>query len=139
MSVLTATHHTLNFNSLSFDKFEELCFWLVDETGEYELVEHFGGGGDKNRDVVGYTPDHELDYFQCKRYDSLSYSILKDELDSILVHIDANEIKGPRRIYFVLSSSVSPEAKDKAKEYAKNIDLPEPAFWEPVILDKKVK
>ena len=68
MSVLTATHHTLNFNSLSFDKFEELCFWLVDETGEYELVEHFGGGGDKNRDVVGYTPEHELDYFQCKRY-----------------------------------------------------------------------
>lgn len=136
---LTATRHTLNFNSLSFDKFEELCYWLVDDLGEYQSVEHYGGTGDKNRDVIGYNYDNELDYFQCKRYEGLNYGFLKDELDGIAKHVKDEEIKKPHRIYFVLSSTVSPDAKDKLKKYALEIDLPEPTFWEPVILDKKVK
>lgn len=136
---LTATRHTLNFNSLSFDKFEELCLWLAEDLGEYKTVEHYGGTGDKNRDVIGYTYDDELDYFQCKRCEGLSYGVLKNELDGISKHVKEGEIKKPRRIYFVLSSSVSSEAKDKLKGHAKEIGLPEPSFWEPVILDKKVK
>lgn len=136
---LTATRHTLNFNSLSFDKFEELCLWLVEDLGEYKIVEHYGGTGDKNRDVIGCTYDDELDYFQCKRYEGLAYGVLKTELDGISKHIKDGAIKRPRRIYFVLSSSVSSEVKDKLKSYVKEIDLPEPSFWEPVILDKKVK
>lgn len=137
--MLTATRHTLNFNALSFDKFEDLCFWLVEDSGEYKLVEHYGGAGDKNRDIIGYTFDDELDYFQCKRYEDPTYAVLKKELDGILEHVTTEEIKKPRRIYFVLSSSVSPDAKDKLKDYAESINLPVPAFWEPVILDKKVK
>lgn len=138
-NMLTATRHTLNFNALSYDKFEEFCFWLVEDLGEYKLVEHYGGGGDKNRDVIGYTYDDELDYFQCKRYEDPTYNVLKKELDSVLEHISANEIKKPRRLFFVLSSSASPDAKDKAKKYATDNGLQEPAFWEPVILDKKAK
>lgn len=134
-----ATRHSLNFNSLSYDKFEELCFWLLDDSGEYEIIEHYGGTGDKNRDVIGYTSDGEVDYFQCKRYEGLTYSVLKNELDGILQHVATGEIKKPRRLYFVLSSSVSADAKDKAKKYATDHDLVEPAFWEPVVLDKKVK
>ncbi len=136
---LTATRHTLNFNALSYDKFEALCFWLVDDSGEYEKVEHYGGTGDKNRDVIGYTPEEEVDYFQCKRYEGLSFSVLKGELDSLQKHISRGDIKKPRRICFVLSSSVSPEAKDQTKKYAIANGLPEPTFWEPMILDKKVK
>jgi hypothetical protein len=136
---LTATHHTLNFNSLSYDKFEGMCFWLVDDSGEYEKVEHYGGTGDKNRDVIGYTPDGEVDYYQCKRYEGLTHTVLKGELESLGEHIKAGTVKKPRRIYFVLSSSVSANAKDQAKHYATENDLPEPAFWEPIILDKKIR
>ena len=139
MNSLTATRHTLNFNSLSYDKFEALCFWLVDDSGEYEKVEYYGGTGDKNRDVVGYTIDEEVDYFQCKRYEGLSFGVFKEELDSLLGHIAAGDIKKPRRLCFVLSSQASPDAKDKTKKYASEKGLPEPSFWEPVILDKKVK
>lgn len=138
-NILTATRHTLNFNSLSYDKFEALCFWLVDDSGEYEKVEHYGGTGDKNRDVIGYTSDGEVDYFQCKRYEGLNYSVLKGELDSLLQHISANNVKKPRRLCFVLSSPASAEAKDQAKKYALEKELPEPSFWEPIILDKKIK
>lgn len=113
--------------------------WLVEDLGEYKTAEHYGGTGDKNRDVIGYTYDDELDYFQCKRHEGLTYGILKSELDGISKHVKSGEIKKPRRIYFVLSSSVSSEAKDKLKSYAHEVGLPEPSFWEPVILDKKVK
>lgn len=136
---LTATYHTLNFNSLSYDKFEDLCFWIVEDLGEYKLIERYGGTGDKNRDVVAYTFDDELDYFQCKRYEDPNYGVLEKELGAILQHINAGEIKKPRRIYFVLSSNISSGAKDKLKKYATTIGLSEPSFWEPVILDKKVK
>lgn len=136
---LTATHHPLNFNALSYDNFEGLCFWLVEDLGEYKLVEHYGGSGDKNRDVIAYTHDDELDYFQCKRYEDPKYSVIKEELDSILGHIETSKIKKPRRLFFVLSSHASPDTKDKAKKYATENGLPEPAFWEPIILDKKVK
>jgi len=135
---LTATRHKLDFNLLSFDKFEELCLWLVEDLGKYKTVEHYGGTGDKNRDIIGYN-DNELDYFQCKRCKKLTYSILKSELDSISKHVKEKKIKRPRCIYFLLSSFVSPNAKDKIKIYAKEIDLPEVFFWGPVILDKKVK
>jgi hypothetical protein len=139
MNRLTATRHTLDFNALSYDKFEELCFWLVEDSGEYDKVEYYGGAGDKKRDVIGYSFDDEQDYFQCKRYDNPSYGVLKEEIDGMISHIQAGEIKKPRRIYFVLSSAASPDAKDRSKQYASDNDLPEPTFWEPVILDKKIK
>lgn len=136
---LTATYHTIDLNLLSPDKFEHFCFWLVDDSAEYKTVEYYGGPGDKGRDVIGYTYDDDLDYFQCKRRKDLNYSLLKTELDGIASNVKEEKIKPPRRICFVLSSSVSPDAKDKLKQYARRINLPEPNFWEPIILDKKVK
>lgn len=58
--ILNATRHTLDFNNLSHDKFEEFCLWLVEDSLEYEHAEHYGGSGDKNRDIVGYTFDNEV-------------------------------------------------------------------------------
>ncbi len=136
---LTATYHTLDFNLLSPEKFEHFCFWLADDCGEYKEVQYYSGSGDKGRDVIGCTFDGDLDYFQCKRYASLNYGILKEELDRIANHVKKGKIKKPRRIYFVLSSSLSPDAKDKLRSYAGTVDLPEPDFWDPVVLDKKIK
>lgn len=136
---LTATHHMLDFNLLSPDKFAQLGHWLSEDMGEYRTVDYYEGSGDKGRDVIGITHDDELDYFQCKRYKDITYSVLKAELDKIAGHVKVGEIDRPRRIYFVVSSSVSPEARDKAKAYAGSVDLPTPDFWGPVILDRKVK
>ncbi len=135
---LTATHHNLDFNLLPSDKFAQLGHWMADGTGEYRTVDYYEGSGDKGRDAIGITFEDELDYFQCKRYKEINYSVLKAELDKIAGYVKAGEIKLPRRIYFVISSAASPDAKDKAKAYAQSIDLPTPDFWGPVVLDKKV-
>ncbi len=135
---LTATHHTLPFNQLPEDEFEHLCLWLVDDSIEYIKVDYYGGPGDKGRDVVAYTSEDELDYYQCKRQRKITYNDLEQELNKIFRSIREKEIKQPRAIYFVTSSSVSPNAKDKSKAYAEKVGLPLPNFLEPPILHKKV-
>ncbi len=136
---LTATYHSLSFKDLPSDKFEHFCFWLVEDSGEYKSVEDYGGSGDKSRDVIGKTYEEELDYFQCKRYETIDFNDLKIELDKINLYVTNGKLKKPRRIYFVTTCTVSPQVKDKLKEHAQKINLPEPDFWGPVILDKKVK
>lgn len=139
MNTLTATRHNLDFNLLSPEKFAQLGYWLVEDLREYKAVDYYEGSRDKGRDVIGITYDDDLDYFQCKRYQEITYSTFKEELDKITKYVKDGEIKSPRRIYFVTSSSASPESKDRAKTYAKSIGLPEPDFWGPIVLDKKIK
>jgi hypothetical protein len=136
---LTATYHLLDFNKLSPDKFSEMCLWFVDESGEYKHVEYYDAKGDKQRDVIAHTHEGELDYYQCKRQKEVNFSDLKGELEQLYAHIKNGEIRKPRTIYFVLSTSASPDAKDKIKKYAVGLGFSEPIFWEPVILDKKIK
>lgn len=139
MNQLTATHHTLDFNLLPPDKFAQLGHWLAEDMGEYRTVDYYEGSGDKGRDVIGITHDEDLDYFQCKKYQDITYAVFKMELDKIAGYVKTGEIVRPRRIYFVISSSASPEARDKTKAYAQIVDLPIPDFWGPVVLDKKIK
>jgi len=136
---LTATYHILPFKELPADKFEHFCLWLVEDSGEYQSVEDYGGSGDKSRDVLGKTYEEGLDFFQCKRYESIDFSDLKVELDKINLYIANGKLKKPRRIYFVTTCPVSSGVKDKLKVFAQSLNLPEPTFWGPVILDKKVK
>jgi len=136
----TATHHLLDFNLLSPEDFANCCHWLVYNTGEYPHVEFYDSTSDKKRDVIGYTEDEEPDYFQCKRYkDTVTYGELKTELDELKGHIENDELKKPRQIYFVLSIGTGAETKDKIKSYAVSIGLPEPRFWERKTLDMKVR
>lgn len=136
---LTATYHPLDFNVLSPEEFVNFCLWLAIDSGEYKNVELYDGPGDKNRDVIGYSFEKEIDYFQCKRYKkSPVYGELKAELDELNLHIQLQEIKRPRSIYFVLSTDASAKVKDDIKKYARYVGLPEPIFWEHNILDKKI-
>lgn len=135
---LTATYHIFDFNKLSSDKFSELCYWLVEDSGDYRNVEYYEGTGDKKRDIIGHADDGSLDYFQCKRYGEIGFSILKKELDDLLENITKG-LKKPRQIFFVTSSEVSADTKDKTKAYAESIGLTEPIFWGPITLDRKVK
>jgi hypothetical protein len=136
---LTATTHPVDFNHLSPQDFSKLCFWFVEDSGEYENVEFYDGPGDKQRDVIGYINDEDIHYYQCKRYKSISYSDIKSELEDIEKHISEDEIPFPKRLYFVSSVEVSPKAKDQSKKLCGKLNLPELAFWGPVILDKKIK
>lgn len=136
---LTATTHPVDFNHLSPLDFSRLCFWFVDDSGEYEKVEFYDGSGDKQRDVIGYVNSEEIHYYQCKRYKDINYSEIKKELELLKSHIDSKGIPKPARLYFVSSTEVSPSAKDKVKDLCQKLDLADLTFWGPVILDKKIK
>ena len=70
-SNITATRHMLHFEDLSPENFERMVFWLVKRSGEFSEAQHFGGAGDKGRDVLAYIhtgKGREKWYIQCKKY-----------------------------------------------------------------------
>ena len=51
---ITATRHPLSFKTISADDFERLCYWIVEDSKDFDIVEHYGMTGDKKRDIIGY-------------------------------------------------------------------------------------
>ena len=63
---VTRTAHPLPFYRLSPTDFERLCFWVIYDSKNYDMVQHYGGMGDEGRDVIAYksitTPKKEMNY-----------------------------------------------------------------------------
>jgi hypothetical protein len=120
-----------------------MCYWIVEESKEFDIVEHYGMTGDKKRDIIGYK--HKIDdktdkwYFQCKNYQTASYSDFEKELKSIKCHFDENLDFKPDSIIFITGCVVSSDCKDKTKKFGKSLGLSRVYFWTQIELDQKVK
>lgn len=121
---------------LSPERFEDLTEMIVQEDENYIDVERYGGRGDKSRDIIAKIKNDDSGYkvlFQAKRYKKITLTTLKDELDSIKEHFFTKKlnISTPiRDIKFCLADSPSVKIKDDTKDYAKELGIPIPTFWE---------
>src|SRR3989339_220087 len=134
----------LPFLQLSPDRFESLVLKILSEDSNYRNVEPYGGMGDKKRDVLakmvvdGKISDKST-LFQAKRHKTTSSTTLNGELDKIKIHFfDTAEPATPiEGIVFCLADVPSPIIKDRVKECARALGLPEPIFWDARLLDVK--
>lgn len=140
---VTSTRHILPFSNLSDKDFERLCYWVVEKSSNFDIVEHYGMTGDKKRDIIGYKHNKagrpEQWYFQCKNYKKIYFAILRDELDAIKNYSDKDKDFKPDAIVFVTGCSVSSRCKDRVKEYAETLSLGSVYFWTNIELDEKAK
>ncbi len=139
---MPATQHQHHFDDLSPDDFERLIYWLVERSGEFDHVQWYGGARDKGRDVVAYrhtASGREKWYIQAKRYKSISFATLRDELDKLAGHAKAEPDFRPHTIVFATACDVPPQAKDQAEAHAKELGLPALYFWGRLELDERLK
>jgi len=138
---ITRTLHLLDFHKLSYEDFERLCFWVVKRSDEFDSAEKYGMTGDKKRDVIGYKHNtsgkKEQWYFQCKRYQKISFANFREELDAIAKHSQQTKDFKPDAIVFVSACPITPGCKDQTKEYASQLGFPLVYFWTNEELDEK--
>jgi len=138
-----ATRHQHHFGDLSPDDFERFVYWLVKRCGEFDEVQWYGGARDKGRDVVAYrhapATEREKWYIQCKRYQSITFSTLRVELDKLAQHAREEPRFAPDVVVFASACPVPPQAKDQAAAHARALNLPEPYYWGRLELDERLK
>jgi len=136
------TNNLVDFLNLSPTDFERIVYWIVEEGGKFDNVEHIGGTGDEAKDVIGYKDkgdgNHSLTYFNCKRYKDISPGVLKKELDEINKHplVDGDRLEA---IYFCTAESVSPQGKKEIKKHGKSYGFKKIIFWGRTELDNFYK
>jgi hypothetical protein len=139
---VTSTRHLLQFSALSPEDFERLVYWLVRRSGEYDEVQWYGGEGGKGRDVVAYkrtSAGREKWYIMCKRYERITFATLRNELDKLAHFATEQPDFAPYAIVFATACLVPPQTRDRAAEYARQLNLPEPYCWSQLELDEMVK
>lgn len=138
----------LPFTAHHEDQFERMIFMLIDESPkEWKNAEHHGGTGDGGRDitahaVLGTKVSEKFTIFQAKRYTRISFDVLKGEMDKIYDRFfvkNTDEKKQPEKIYFCLACVATSTLKDKVREYAEKIGLPECLVWGATELDSKMR
>lgn len=138
---ITITRRILPFSILQSNEFEELCYWIVERSSMFDKTEHYGGMGDKQRDIIGYKYNtvgrREKWYFQCKNYNKINLLTFKNELDLIKKHSDASKDFKPDNIVFVTGCPVSPNCKDETKKYGIELSFESIIFWTDVELNEK--
>jgi hypothetical protein len=105
-------------------------------------VQWYGGARDKGRDVVAYkhaATKRDKWYIQCKRYQAITFSTLRDELDRLAEHTKDQPDFAPDVIVFATACPVPPQAKDQATGHARALNLPEPYYWGRLELDERLK
>lgn len=142
MTPTPATKHQHHFEDLSPDDFERFVYYLVKRCGDFDEVQWYGGARDKGRDVVAYkhaATGREKWYIQCKRYKSITFSTLRDELDKLAQHAQAEPDFGPDVVVFATACPVPPQARDQAAAHARALNLPQPYYWGRLELDERLK
>jgi hypothetical protein len=128
---VTRGTHVLPFASLSPVDFERLCFGLVRREG-YERAEHLGATGrDDGCDIVAFRNDRRI-VFQCKRYEKLGP---KDAEAVVAEILSLPEQDRPAELILLATCTVSPEARQRARQKAGTIDF---QVWALTELDERV-
>lgn len=136
---VTSTNHILAFQRLSSDDFVRLCFWILKRSNRYKKVEVYEGMGDKQRDIIAYDFENKKHYYQCKRYQQISASTLKHELDLLKTHCDQNAAFIPEEINFIVGCRISPQARDETNEHGASLGFYNITIWSEVELDERAK
>ena len=140
---ITKTAHPLPFFRLSSTDFERLCFWVIHDSKEFDIVQHYGGMGDGGRDIIAYKgitpPKREMWYFQCKRYKKIGFSHFKKELDNLEEHIRSNPDFRPDVVFFVTGCGISAAAKTETTEYGASKGFKNVFFWGETELDRETR
>lgn len=136
---VTASNHILPFQRLSSDDFARLTFWILKRSPKYQKVEYYDGMGDRQRDVVAHTLDNKKHYYQCKKYQQISATTLKKELDLLKPHCDKNPEFKPDEIIFIVGCRISPQARDGVKQYGVILGFVNITIWSEVELDERAK
>lgn len=102
---------------MSEDDFENLTLEWIDGflIKNYELVEKFGGAGDKGRDVVAHidTKSGIWENYQCKHYDHpLMPNEVYIELGKIIYYSFIGDYNPPCKYYFVTPQGVGAKLSD---------------------------
>jgi len=138
----TATKHPHHFDDLSPDDFERFIYWLVKRSRDFSEVQWYGGARDRGRDIVAYkhtATGREKWYIQCKRYQSIDFATLREELDKLAEHAKRAKDFAPDVIVFATACSIPPQIKDQATAHSHALALPEPYYWGRWELDEGLK
>ncbi len=97
------------------DSFESFILeWLYGcKKTKYFSIKQIGGAGDKGRDIIAYYKDGEVDYYQCKHYNTaLAPSNFYVELGKLCYYTYKGEIPIPKKYYIIASNDVGPLLQD---------------------------
>ena len=140
---ITKTAHPLPFFHLSPTDFERLCFWVIHDSKEFDIVQHYGGMGDSGRDVIAYkeftTPKREMWYFQCKHYKRIGFSHFKKEIDKLEEHTRLSLDFRPDVVIFVTGCNISAQTKTNTVKYSASKGFQNILFWGKTELDRETR
>ncbi len=136
---VTASNHILPFQRLSSDDFVRLSFWILKRSSKYLKIEYYEGMGDRQRDIVAYTTNNKKHYYQCKKYQQISATTLKQELDLLKAHCDKNPEFKPDEITFIVGCRISAQARDEVNDHGVSNSFDNITIWSEVELDERAK
>lgn len=141
MNAVIITTKPLPFYLLSPGEFERMVLWLVERKGYLRPIHLGEGGNEQGRDIVAYkTTDsgEELWYFQCKRYQTISASHLKTEIEKYNKLSIKDPRKRPAGIVFATNAVLTATNEDAVRaccdKYGYSCD-----FWAHSVLDMYIK
>jgi Tfp pilus assembly protein PilF len=111
----------IDFNALSGDEFENMCYWLIDDIPEYRSVHQIGVQNTKAVDISA-KKGKDLYYFQVKRYKDLTNQNIKKILELMKEKINEDGIT-PDAFVIMTSSESGEKRRLYMKEEAKRQGL----------------
>ena len=126
----------IDFNALSGDEFENMCYWLIDDMPEYKSVHQIGVQNTKAVDISAKR-GKQLYYFQVKRYRDLSNRDIQKILQLLKEKTVEDGIK-PDAFVIMTSSEVGEKKRLFMKEEAKKMGLkvPQLEIWDANRIEK---
>lgn len=111
----------IDFNALSGDEFENMCYWLIDDMNDYKSVHQVGVQNTKAVDISA-KKNGNLYYFQVKRYKDLTNQSIKKILTLMKEKTGEDGIT-PYAFVIMTSSEVGEKRRLFMKEEAKKLGL----------------
>ncbi len=111
----------IDFNALSGDEFENMCYWLIDDIPEYRSVHQIGVQNTKAVDISA-KKGKDLYYFQVKRYKDLTNQSIKKIIGLMKEKINEDGIT-PDAFVIMTSSETGEKRRLYMKEEAKRQGL----------------
>ncbi len=126
----------IDFNALSGDEFENMCYWLIDDMPEFKNVHQIGVQNTKAVDISA-KKGKNLYYFQVKRYKDLTNKDIQKILQLLKEKIEDDGIK-PDAFVIMTSSEAGERKRLFIQEEAKKLGLkiPKIEIWDANKIEK---
>ncbi len=120
----------IDFNALSGEEFENMCYWLIEDMQEFHSVHQIGVQNTKAIDISA-KKERELYYFQVKRYKDLNSQSISKILKLLRDKI-AEDRTSPDAFIIMTSSESGDNRRVFMKEEAKRLGLkiPKLEIWD---------